>query len=130
MVVTVSVAMAVDGQRLAQDIALSAENFTRTEFTVADGQTVFRANLAMDISQLKAVILLSDKTVTLKSNSSGSPDDTLILTANVPLFWYAGMSVDASDLNLFDVDTTDFYVANASGAPATIKAWVAQDGTP
>lgn len=130
MDVTVSVAMSVAGLRLSQDIALTAENFTRTEFTVADGQTAFRANLAIDISQLKAIIIHSDKAVTLKTNSSGSPDDTIVLQANVPLVWYTGPTIDAADGNPFDADVTDFYIANSSGATATVKFWVAQDATP
>lgn len=127
---TFTVALAVEGQRLSIDIPLTAEQFVRSEFSVADGQTAFRANLAADISQAKAVIIYSDKAVTIKTNNSGSPDDTLALAAGVPLVWYAGMSVDSSDLNLFDADITDLYVANASGATASIKVWILSDGTP
>jgi hypothetical protein len=127
---TISVAMAIGGLRLSQDIPIVAEQFVRSEFTVANGQTAFHANLAVDISQMKAILILSDKAVTIKTNSSGSPDDTVVLAANVPYLWYAGPTIDASDENPFDADITDLYIANASGATATVKIWVATDGTP
>lgn len=130
MTFTISVAMAVDGLRLAQDIAITAEQFLRSEFSVANGQTAFQANLGIDISQLKAIMILSTKAITIKTNDSGSPADTIVLQANVPYLWYAGPTIDATDGNPFDADVTDFYIANASGATATVKVWVATDGTP
>lgn len=130
MDIVLSLGITVDGVRLSKDVTVTAENFTRTEVSVADGQTAFRVNLAIDVSQLEALYIVSDQAVTIETNDSTTPDDTLVLEANEPLEWYRGPTVDAADRNPLAVDVTDFYIANASGAAATVKIWVGQNATP
>lgn len=95
--------------------------------TVANGQTAFAINVALDVSACKGFAIVSDQDITIKTNSSGAPDNTLTLKANEPYIWSG-----ANDPNAFllTVDVTKFYVANSSGSTATIYCAETHDPTP
>lgn len=78
------------------------------------------------MSALASVYILSDQDLTLKTNSTGSPDDTIILTANKPVIWYAGCGWT----NPLTVDVTKFYLTNGGGTSATFRARFLYDSTP
>jgi hypothetical protein len=69
-------------------------------------------NCAVDASGLSGWWLLATNALTIKTNSTGSPDNTFVLTANVPQFWITGIS----GTNPISVDITAIYVTNASGS--------------
>lgn len=81
---------------------------------------------ALDVSACKAFAVVSDQAVTLKTNSSGSPDDTIALTANAPYIWTTSM-YDSFQLG---TDVTSFYVTNASGSTASVSILSVTDPTP
>ena len=94
--------------------------------TIANGQTAFQINVAIDVSAVKAFYICADQNVTVKTNSSGSPDDTLNLIANEPYAWH-NTSLSAF---LLDTDVTAIFVANASGSAAALTLRVIQDASP
>lgn len=94
--------------------------------TIADGQTAKQINIAIDVSALKSIIIKSDQDITIKTNSSGAPDDTLAIEANKEYSWNED-SLDACQLG---TDVTTIYVANASGSTATLTIDAIQDATP
>jgi hypothetical protein len=134
MSITVTAGLAFTSDRLSKDVAITAEGETDITVSVANGQTAFRVNLAIDVSQMKAIYIVSDKAVTIETNDSATPDETIVLQANVPLMWFAGPTVDtgggASTMCPLPTDITDLYFANASGSTATVRIRVAQDATP
>lgn len=67
-----------------------------------------------DVSQVKTIVLLATQDMTLKTNSSTVPADTLVLKANSPYVW----STDSLNTLLLTVDVTALYVTNNS-TPAT-----------
>ncbi len=93
---------------------------------VANGATVFEVFCAIDVSALKGLRIVADQALTLKTNSSGAPDDTIVLVADQPLDWYDG-SYYTKPLT---VDVVKFFVANASGEDADLYIFVLQDPTP
>ena len=72
---------------------------------------------AIDISQAKLVMIKSTQDVTIKTNNSGTPIDTLAVKANVPMVWRNG------DYNaiFLTADVTAFYVTNATASQATVQ---------
>ena len=82
--------------------------------------------IPIDISALKSFYLYSDVALTLKTNDSGTPDDTIAVAAGKPIVW-TNNSVLA---NPFTVDVTKFYFVNATAGAATVKIKVLQDVTP
>lgn len=92
---------------------------------VTDGSTDFQINLAVQEANLQSFSLVSTQDVTVKTNSSGSPQETISLKANRLLAWGVGGGTKpiAGDLSAL-------FVTNASGSDATIKLIAGWDGTP
>lgn len=104
--------MNVDSNR-----SFEGESQASVQTTIADGATDQEILLAIDISATKLVVFKSTQAVTVKTNSSGAPDDTLALTANIPMIWREG------DYNaiFLSVDVSSIFVTNASGSDATLQ---------
>lgn len=79
-----------------------------------------------DVSAVKAFVVVSTVAATLKTNSSGSPVDTIALVANQPYVFHT-TSYDAFLLGT-DVTTFFFTVAGATAGTVTILGLV--DATP
>lgn len=96
--------------------------------SIANGQTAFQINIAIDVSALVSLWIHSDQAVTIKTNSSSTPDDTLTPAAGIPIQW----TNDSEYANPFAsaVDVTTIFVANSSGATATLNIRALQDATP
>ena len=67
---------------------------------------------AIDVSQIKFIVIVATEDCTLKANSSGAPDYTLTLKADKPLIWWEGCGYT----NLLTTDTTSFYLTCAATA--------------
>ena len=96
-------------------------NWTRTEeaetnfdATVAIGTDV-AIGVALDISQIRSLVIVSDVAATLKTNNSGAPQETLTLVAGIPLVWDAS-APGATIGDYFAGDITNMYVTNAAEA--------------
>lgn len=61
-------------------------NLDETIDTTANRLVAFTA----DVSQLKSLFIVSNKDVTIKTNSSGSPANTFTLSANIPFSFILG----------------------------------------
>lgn len=106
-------------------VSISADGEDNRELSIADGVTNGQVVFHVDVSQLALFHIVSDKAVTVKTNSSGAPQETLTLTANVPLVWYTGCGYTKP----FAGDVTTIYITNASGSTATIKINKLEDTT-
>lgn len=93
---------------------------------IATGSTNTQVNIAIDVSAVKAFVLVSDQDVTVKTNSTSSPNTTFTLEANHPYTW----DTDSEDAFLLAVDVTVVYITNASGATATVRCRCVYDATP
>lgn len=89
-----------------------------------DGTT--HAVAAIDVSQLKSLYISTDQDITIKTNSSGSPDDTISLKANIPLMW----SEDCGFTCPLSTDVTGLYFVNASSTNANVQVRALIDSTP
>jgi hypothetical protein len=61
----------------------------------------------------------------VKTNSSGSPQETFTLAANKPQYWQTGMGTTP-----IAGDVTKVFITNASGATARVEIQAGWDGTP
>jgi hypothetical protein len=94
--------------------------------SIANGVTNGVVNLTLDISQVTSLVIYSDKALTLKTNNSGAPTDTIVLKAGIPYVWNS----DSYDTCKITADVTVLYVTNASGAAAALKFDAVHDATP
>ena len=98
----------------------------QVEEVVADSETDLEIVAALDVSEIDAIIILSDQIVTFEVNDGAAPDDTISLVANVP---YLETS-DSYFVSLLTTDWTSVFITNASGSAATIKILALSDATP
>lgn len=122
---------------IKESIEIGGENFvfgntytgtarTSVQEDIDTGETVFEITVNIDVSEIKALFIVSTHTITVKTNSSGAPDDELALIAGEPLIWHTD-SIHAEPLT---VDVTSVFVANSSGETATLSIFAITDATP
>lgn len=81
--------------------------------------------LVLDVSEVTSLAIISTKDATLKTNDSGSPAQTITLTANRPVIWNALMPYD----NPLTTDVTKgFFTCAVAGVNLKLIALV--DATP
>ncbi|MCC7334440.1 MAG: hypothetical protein IT422_05070 [Pirellulaceae bacterium] len=73
--------------------------------------------LGIDVSELTMIAISSDVALTIKTNDSGSPDDTLNIAAGVAYVWGTG---DYNTL-LLTADVTSIFVTSAALVDANLK---------
>lgn len=94
--------------------------------TIADGTTNGEVDVAFTVSGLAMCILTSDRAVTVKTNSTGSPQETINLAAGAPLIYYSGGPWAIP----FAGAVTKMYISNASGGAAHVQFRALYDSTP
>lgn len=105
--------------------SLSSTARLSLEETVATGQTNKQIAFTLDVSQLKAIVIVSDKDVTFETNSGSSPVDTIALLADIPYVWH----YQSYHACLLTTDVTAIFITNASGATATLQIEALYDAT-
>ena len=110
---------------VAKTVSKSASAVISLSETIAGSGTtqVFQA---IDVSAVAGIVINSTVAVTLKTNSSGSPDNTIVLVADQPYIWYTA----AYDTFKLTTDVVSIYcvVAVATAGTLTIEGVV--DATP
>ncbi len=81
--------------------------------------------LSLDVSQVKSMFILSDQDVTLETNSSSAPAQSLALKANIPYIWYTNKYHSL----WCTTDITALYVTNASASAASLQLEILVDPT-
>ncbi|TXH41657.1 MAG: hypothetical protein E6Q97_37105 [Desulfurellales bacterium] len=94
------------------------------EETIANAETNKLVACSFPSSGLKLMSMSSDKDITVKTNSSGSPQETFALKANEPVLFIEGQTA------LLAGAVTALYITNASGSSATFKLIAGYDVTP
>src|SRR5690242_5998056 len=110
-VCTFGFSVTLDGVTRSKTKEITNTNIVSLEDSVANGQTNKEFVLALDVSQLKGLFIWADGAITVKTNSSGSPADTLSVPANIPYVWCEGMLGTL----LITADVTKIFITNASG---------------
>lgn len=114
------------GSSVTQNVTLTAEAGQVIDVSVPGSTTDLQVNVAIDVSQLTHIFLLSDGALTIQTNSGGSPDDTITLAASKPLVWYSGCGLTCP----LTVDVTNLYLTNASGSAVALQIRLQSDATP
>lgn len=116
------------GDSLTQRDEITADAEDNREIAVPNDSVPVQVSMAIDVSALKSLYIKSDQDVTLETNSSSTPDDTINLIANQVLLW----SVNDYAANPFAsaVDVVNLFFTNSGGSAATVSVRVLQDSTP
>jgi hypothetical protein len=93
--------------------------------SIADSTTDGLVACTVDISQLKACIIVAEGgAMTLETNNGAVPDDTISLLDGVPFVW----SNDYLAAH-FSADITGLYMTNSSGSASVLTAVFIVDPT-
>lgn len=112
---------------IEQSYEVDVSGSVHVEESVADGSTDLKITIpTIDISAMKSLFIRSTQDVTIKTNSSSTPDDTLNVKSGSPVDW-DDKSVHAKPLS---ADVSSIFVSNSSGSSATLTIYAAQDTTP
>ena len=84
------------------------------------GSVNFQVVLAFPIANIQSMVIDASQNVTIKTNSTTAPGDTINLNANYGIFWGIG-GLPAKPLS---VDVTSFYVSNPGAVDCTFNVRV------
>jgi len=109
----------VDDQTAGEEHTISEE--------IADSTANGLVAYTLDFSQAKTFIMWSTTAMTVYTNeaSTGSPAQTFVLVANVPIAWSDGQVASCP----ITTDITALYVTNASGSAGDLNIRSLQDPT-
>ena len=99
----------------------TTDQVSKIQESVATGTADQEISLAIDISKLKAFSMQASQAMTVKTNSSGSPQETFTLSAGTPVVFVDG------DTAIFAGDVSSLFITNASGSLATFNLVAAVD---
>lgn len=116
----------VAGDSIAREVTKTGSGVLSIEETVADSATDAEIVFSLDVSAVKAFMIVSDRDVLVQTNDGSSPDDSLSLLADEPYVWH----VTSYDSFLLTQDITSIFVTNASGGIATLIIEAVFDVTP
>lgn len=124
---TFSETVSVDGGKVAQSTTIAGTNLVKLSQSFADLETDTPIALSVDVSQVKAVYIVSQNFgCTLETNNASTPVDSLTLAADVPYVWHTGKP----DALAFGTDITALYVTNVSGDACQLELLILSDATP
>jgi hypothetical protein len=84
---------------------------------VVPGATNQEYDVLITVANIKDMVLMSTQPLTVKTNSSSAPQETITLAANKQLVW----TVDHPEAKFFAGNITKFFVTNTSALNATLK---------
>lgn len=113
------------GETTTKQVSATADAELNLDPTAAAEATTEVA-AAFAYADIVGFFIVSDQDATLLTNSSGAPDDTIELTANTPIVWYAGCGYDCP----FTADVTSLFVTVAGTTAAAVKIRLLYDATP
>lgn len=99
----------------------TTDQVSKIQESVPTGTADQEISLAIDISKLKAFSMQASQAMTVKTNSSGSPQETFTLAAGTPVVFVDGNTA------IFAGDVTSLFITNASGSLATFNLVAAVD---
>lgn len=105
----------------------SGEGNIELDVPITGPVTNKEVTLALDISALKFLALLLDTAGTVKTNSTGSPDATIPLIADVP---YMGDETNNANITALTADVTKVYITIAATGSFVFKVRALADVTP
>lgn len=102
------------------------ENGEVTSANVANGATDQLVAFTLDYSQNKVLFITSTVEMTLKTNSSGAPDQTLSIG---PTSGVVAWSAKCGCVHPITADITALYVSNSAGSNGVLEIYQLSDAT-
>lgn len=114
------------GESISKTVTVTADSEYNADIPLTASQADEQVAATLDVSEIKSIFISSDVDVTLETNSSSAPDETLSITADEPFVWRTGSGV----VNPLETDITALYLTNGDATAGTVKIRILYDGTP
>lgn len=102
-----------DGARIQGSSTETGTTQTNVDVSISAGVTNQLVAMAFVVANVQCCYLVSNQNVTLKTNSTTSPGNTISLKANIPYLWRKSAGYNAL---LFTTDVTSWYITTTSSA--------------
>jgi hypothetical protein len=93
---------------------------------IAAGATNVEIDITFPFASIQALAIVSSQDLTLKTNSTSTPGDTISIKGGVGIVW----GKDFHEANPFTADVTKLFATNATTNKSTLKIRVLFDATP
>lgn len=114
------------GQILSASKAYTASLLKKLDESIADSETDKQVVFTLDVSEVKAIIILSDQDLLMEVNDADGAGGSMSLLAGVAYVWTS----DSYDTFKLGTDVTGLFMTNASGSAARFQLWAIVDATP
>lgn len=112
--------LTLDGAQFPVETTISYMTLVRVGATIAANTDPQEVLAAFKYAKIVAYLLWMDRAGTIKTNSSGSPAETITMTAATSKIFRTGNGTSE-----FGTDVTTLYATQSSGsATASFKAWI------
>lgn len=111
---------------ISKQITKSSDAENNRDITVPQNSTNLAITFALDVSELKALYIVSTVNLTLETNSGSSPTDTLTLVAGEPVIWWTGCPVAIP----FSADVTGLFATTGAVGEGLLSIRALYDATP
>ena len=127
MAISGSVRMVITGigNTVDASIAVTGSGAIVIDESIANAVTDGLIDCSFVLARLSAFYMCSDKALTIETNSSGAPQETITLVANKPFVYVPGVGLPSP----FAGNVTALYASNASGSTAVLQIRVLLDVT-
>lgn len=123
---TISQTWSRSGERISRDVEVEASGEKNLDITLTAAQANKLYEITLDVSEMKSLVVDSpSSTITIKTNSSGSPVQTLTIEAGIPLVWHHESGLP----NPLTTDVTALYVSTAATVAVSAKFRALEDVT-
>jgi hypothetical protein len=123
---TITLSLASAGVAIGGTQVLTADNKSSFDIPLTASQADVAVDVAFDKDRLQSLFIKSDKDLTIETNSTSEPGDTLTIPGGEPFVWNQNMAWD----NPFSADVTKFYLTNGEAAAARVQMEFLYDPTP
>jgi hypothetical protein len=110
----------------SQSVTITGDGENPRTPTIPGGTTNQQIIIAFTIAALKSLFIKASGPCTLKTNSTGSPDNTFALDANSGISWHNEMLV----ANPITANVTTMYVTTPAGDAVDLEIYALVDATP
>lgn len=125
--ITLNTAIVVNGSTVVSTSQTATDTgLLLVQEAIAGEATNVSVAATIDTSALKGLGISCDQEVTVKTNSSDTPDDTFTIKPGAPLTWTS----DSATANPISEDVTGLFVTNAGAATANLVVAAVTDATP
>ncbi len=98
------------------------------EATIAGNANNAEYDIAFDPAVVKSMVLFSNRAVTIRTNNSAAPIDTIVLAANKAVIWNTDKTEVIPFNNATPIDK--FFITGDGNNNAALKAYFLCDPTP